>query len=138
MEAVELSPGQEFIVEKYPFVRSSYVEQDEDGAVVFPSWKPGIDHEIIGPEGEAQAVYDDLGKQILCVVSTHKPGKYPERVFYTRKWIDPDGNQFGKNSLRISVKHKFIRLTKGYGYGSREIEAPVPRFPPTPLEKECG
>ena len=50
------------------------------------------------------------------MVSTHKPGAFPTRVFYTRKWIDPQGKTFGKDALRVTTLGYFRTLTKGYRY----------------------
>lgn len=51
----------------------------------------------------------------LDVVATFKPGRFPERVFYTRRWVDPDGREFGKTGrLLIATAGQFRRLLKGY------------------------
>ena len=96
----------------YPFVWQ--VEGDID-AFKLESWRPGVRFEPIGPEDSA-AFADAMGFQILTVVSIHKPGKYPERVFYTRRWIDPDSEEFGNDALRVKSKVAFMKLTKGYRY----------------------
>lgn len=113
--------GKTFTVENYPFVLDEVTAMDVDGVASFTSWRPGSRYVVVGPEGEADAVYDGLGRQHLTVVSTHKPGRYPERIFYTRQWEDPDGKIFGKLSLRIAAKSKFMRLCRGYGVGVPEL-----------------
>lgn len=105
--------GDVFEVE-YPFVRVTYEAFDEEGTQTLLTWKPGCQYEYIGPEGETEAVYDGMGKQVLTVVDTFKPGHYPMRVFYTRKWIAPDGREFGRSNLRICTLEKFNRLTRGF------------------------
>ena len=110
----ELSPGQVFTF-AYPFVRSTFTEFDEDGTSEHPCWKPGVRQEGVPPTGEeVLQIADAIGEQSVTVVGTFKPGKFPERVFYTRKWIDPDGRTFGKNSLRITTVQGFRNLRRGY------------------------
>ena len=115
--------GQIFEV-AYPFIRTTYETFDEDGSHENPSWRPGCEYEGRG-YGEniwSEAVADGIGKQVLTVVDTFKPGKYPERVFYTVKWIAPDGAVFGKNKLHIATAEKFRRLTRGYMFGHTEFD----------------
>ena len=78
------------------------------------SWKPGVRWVPCSPE-DYEAVADAEGVMILTVVDTHKPpGRYAERVFYTRKWIDPDGVEFGHDRLLIISKGAFSRRASGY------------------------
>lgn len=110
----DLIAGQEFRVD-YPFIRDTYYVSDEDGGSEHPTWRPGCRYEPSGRYGEdTEAVCDGRGKQILTVVDTHKPGKYPTRVFYTIAWVDPDGRQFGKGKLHIATVDKFRRRTHGF------------------------
>ena len=106
--------GQVFEV-KYPFIRGEYTEMDADGPCTAKCWHPGVEFVSNGPR-DADAVADGVGTQVLTVVSTHKPGHYPPRVFYTRKWRDPDGKEFGKNSLHVSGAAHFTTLCRGYHY----------------------
>lgn len=98
----------------YPFVRATYFEMNEDGGCEQPTWRPGCEYEQVGPEGEVDAVADGLGKQILTVVDVHKPGKYPTRIFYTCKWVNPDGRAFGKGALKITTVEAFSRRACGF------------------------
>ena len=109
----ELLPGQVFTFQ-YPFVRSTFTEFDEEGSSEHPCWKPGVRHEMVPPEGGDLTIADARGHQQVTVVGTFKPGKFPERVFYTRKWIDPDGRIFGKNALRITTIQGFRSLRRGF------------------------
>lgn len=102
----------------YPFVRSTYFDGDD----LIPTWRPGVRFELLPDEGE-ESVADGVGEMHLHVVSTHKPGRYPERVFYIRQWRDPDGHVFGSPSLKIASIHKFRRLTAGYAFPYRLQEA---------------
>ena len=83
------------------------------------SWRPGVRHEQ-DPEdpynGEGIRLADGVGKQFITVVSVHKPGRYPERVFYTREWQDPDGKKFGKHGLRMTTTAALRRRVSGYHY----------------------
>jgi hypothetical protein len=117
---------EEFIIE-YPFVRSTYTEQDEEGMSEVACWKPGVEFVPTGQYGEdVDTVAHGVGKQRLTVISRHRPGKFPERVFYVRQWIDPDGKAFGKPKLRITTACAFTTLCRGYRYHFevRNIEVP--------------
>jgi len=107
--------GTETFTVEYPFIRCIGSEWGEDGTVYFLSWRPGIDYRMIGYHGDDSEEYANaMGKMHLTVVSTHKPGRYPERVFYTRQWESPDGKRFGKAGLKIATTYKFKRLCRGY------------------------
>ena len=70
------------------------------------TWYPGYQENPWGGGLEANGV----GKVQYAVISRHKPGRYPTRIFYTRTWIDPDGRTFGKSGLRMCTVNKFNRL----------------------------
>ncbi|MGI9485439.1 MAG: hypothetical protein ACR2RF_06065 [Geminicoccaceae bacterium] len=98
----------------YPFVlEDSTIGIDEDGGVIAKSWRPGVRWEPVGPE-DSDAFADGIGRQIVTVVSVHKPGRYPTRVFYTRKWKSPSGKVFG--NPRLMVTTVFAKLIRGYRY----------------------
>lgn len=111
---VKLIPGDVFTI-TYPFVRGEYVEGGFATAETpsVPSWLPGVEWRDITAEDSAPFA-DAEGKCLFTVVGTFKPGHYPERVFYTRKFVDPDGKEFGKTALRIATLDKFRRLAIGY------------------------
>lgn len=103
---------------RYPFVREKAIahwEYSEDGPVEIETWRPGIVYEQCGPE-DVEAVAHGEGLMLLNIVSSHKPGRYPERVFYERRWVDPDGNVFGRAKLLIATREKFNRLSRGYAH----------------------
>lgn len=93
---------------------------DPDGpySIEFMSWRPGVRLELRGHSEHHYTVeeHEGQGAQILTVIGVFKPGKYPTRVFYTRKWRDPDGKEFGKGALRIKVLSAFRRIISGYHY----------------------
>lgn len=99
----------------YPFIRDTFTERDETGFYEVKTWRPGARPEDDEPDG-VEFVADGMGEIILTVVSTHKPGRYPTRVFFTRKWINPDGKEFGKNGCRMTTAGKFRRLVRGYAH----------------------
>lgn len=107
-----LKPGQIFEV-TFPFYGDAYWNHDETGPYSEECWRPGCKQRLVPPDG-CEWVADGEGKMILTVVDVHKPGRYPERVFYTRKWIDPDGREFGKTNLHITTTPTFNRRASGY------------------------
>lgn len=116
MPAVEYKTGDRFEF-VYPFARDTYraVDEDEDGSgyADVPTWKVGVRHADKG-EGDIESIADGLGRCVVTVVSTHKPGKYPTRVFFTRTWIAPDGKAFGKTKCRMTTAATFKTLVQGY------------------------
>lgn len=110
----EFAAGQEFR-NKYPFIRDTYGEYDGEDFVEVATWRPGCRYEACGYYGDdSEAVADGDGCQILTVVSVHKPGSYPARVFYTVTWVDPEGRPFGKGKLHIATIEKFRRRSRGF------------------------
>lgn len=109
----------------YPFVRDTFIthEADSEGAfsAEIPTWRPGTRtdtrHSPIWTGEDVPDVYsvaDGMGAQLLWVISVHRPGTFQTRVFYTRKWRDPDGHQFGKGGLRVLSITGFRSLARGY------------------------
>jgi hypothetical protein len=97
----------------HPFIKTTFSEQDQDGFTEVSTWSPGVRFEDMG-EGDIESVADGIGAQLLTIVDIHKPGKFPTRVFYTRKWRDPAGKVFGKGALRIRSRAAFAMLAGGY------------------------
>ncbi len=100
---------------KYPFIRCVYTIYDEEGYSDVDCWRPGCREIMISQEGGGLEA-DGEGEMILEIISVHKPGKYPERIFYIRKWKDPSGEVFGRVALRICTTAKFKRLSDRYYY----------------------
>lgn len=112
----DFTAGQTITV-AYPFVRDRYVKIDEHGYNETPTWKPGCRYEETYNrygEPDYDVVADGMGSQILTIIDIHKPGKYPERVFFTIAWISPDGKKFGKSKLRIMTTEAFKRRASGF------------------------
>ena len=107
---------------KFPFVRETYSgplngEFVDDATV----WRPGtrrVPGEYDGGYGYEDETYeaDGEGFMVLEVLGAYKPGKYPERTFYLRRFIDPDGKEFGKAKVRVIATTAFKHMAKGYRY----------------------
>jgi hypothetical protein len=99
----------------YPFIFDKTPSGYEECGAPYDEgrWKPGVVWELVVPD-DSEAVANGVGKQILTVVSVHKPGRFQTRVFYTQAWIDPDGRTFGKNACRVMTLEKFRRRSRGY------------------------
>lgn len=106
--------GQVIEVANYPFVRDVFNGEDLDGYFQDECWRPGVVFDNEDAEWQQSAVADGVGAMILTVVSTHKPGNFPERVFFTRKWRDPDGKVYGRNKLFVRSEAVFTQLIRGY------------------------
>ncbi len=115
------TPGA-FFEARYPFFREKVsLPPDDPEANIYcetESWRPGTYTEVRGHgyDGEpyTHTVADGVGTIILTVVSVHKPGHFPTRVFFTRRWRDPDGREFGKTKLHQTTSSWFYTLANGY------------------------
>lgn len=126
MTQAELIKGQTYTLE-HPFVRSTYFEQDEDGGGNVISWKPGVIYEYeddgSGYRGQHVCFAHGVGSVHYTVVDLHKlPHPYPARVFYTRKWTDPDGRMFGKNKLLMTTLPALKRRVNETGLVRHKVE----------------
>ena len=117
----KIQAGKTYTVTGYPFVRyvANLLDEDDGNPYQTEGWRPGFTKEEDENAGshfpELHYVADGTGSMVLDVVATFKPGRFPERVFYTRRWVDPDGREFGKpGKLRIATTGQFRRLIKGY------------------------
>ena len=109
----------------YPFFRCKtvdYSKLDIPNQPKTESWRPGT-YWKQDANGEADCLADGVGERIFEIVSIHKPGKYPTRVFYLQRWKDPDGKEFERkrNPLRITSVGNFRVMLKGYRY-SYDVE----------------
>lgn len=100
---------------EFPFVRVDYTPPpDEEGpSGPVKTWKPGTVYACASPSEEFQLA-EGVGLMRLVEVSRHKPGKFPERVFYTRSFVDPGGREFGNRRLRMTTRVAFERMCRGY------------------------
>ena len=124
---IRIEAGQTHTVDNYPFVRYVASLIGDDGYYQTEGWRPGCIIEEDENAGsyfpETHYIADGVGSMVLDVVATFKPGRFPERVFYTRRWVDPDGREFGQTGkLRIATTGQFRRLLKGYRHDFEVIE----------------
>lgn len=101
----------------HPFKLEAYQPIPDDPEGGYPekvnTWVPGWRYEDSGPEDVDEA-WDGEGTQRRTIISIHRPApRYPERVFYTRQWVDPAGHMFGKANLRCVVAPTFRRWLHG-------------------------
>ena len=118
---IKIEAGQTHPVACYPVVGyvAKLLDKDDGCPYQNEGWRPGCtletDENAGGYFPEKHYVADGVGSMVLDVVATFKPGRFPERVFYTRRWVDPDGREFGKpNKLRVTTAAHFRSLLKGY------------------------
>ena len=107
---------------RYPFYRTTYQRfvgcGPTESVELIESWRPGCDSD--GQEDQSEGsddrywFSDGHGEMLLEVVAEFKPGRFPARVFFTRKWKDPDGKVFGLPKLRMTTRTNFLKLLKGY------------------------
>ncbi|MBL4826121.1 MAG: hypothetical protein JKY66_00140 [Spongiibacteraceae bacterium] len=109
--SVDIIEGAVFEI-AYPFSRTIFLDKDAGQSA---SWEPRTYEVLIYPDDSEMAA-DANGKCTLSVVSVHRPGKFPTRVFFTRKFTNPAGHTFGKNKLIIKTMGNFRRLISGYLY----------------------
>lgn len=127
MSVPEFVCGQEHRA-PYPFVRTTWEAPPEDPCEMDAppnmqtSWRPGVEHENLSQYSE-WTYAEGMGEVVFTVVAVFKPGSYPERVFYLRNWITPDGKRFGKNNLRMTTTQNFRQLIKGYRHDYEMAEA---------------
>lgn len=111
----------------HPFIREAdtHTEFDADGfsSREVSSWRPGVRNEPVYPD-DAECVADAMGAQLITVVGTYRPGKFPTRVFFTRQWRDPDGKVFGRGKLHITTLGCFRGLLRGYRVEFRLVREP--------------
>jgi hypothetical protein len=106
----------------HPFVREEYHGFDEDGPFKRMTWRPGVRPEPVYPD-DAEEVADGIGTQIITIISIHKPGRYPTRIFFTRRWRDPQGHEFGKTKLCTAVQSAFRTRCNGYRHEFRVADS---------------
>lgn len=109
----------------YPFCLEEVELSGDDGegnwgSYKTKSWIPKTRSVLVYPD-DAEEVADGIGEQILTIVGIYQPTGFPTRVFFTRKWKDPDGKEFGKNKCHIKTKASFTKLTKGFAYPFRVL-----------------
>ena len=78
-------------------------------------WLPGCRlQDPVGAWDEGGYVADDWGDMLINEVQRVSIPGYEDRVFYTRQWRDPLGNEFGKRDLRCKGARAFKQMIKGW------------------------
>jgi hypothetical protein len=117
----------------YPFVRVVHTEWWTEAEV--PGWRPGTELEYVDlhpDEGESYGVAEGTGWMRLREVGrSDMSGSWQPRVFYVRTWVDPDGKEFGKLTLRHATAAAFAKLQLGYRHPFRLVHRPAPQAPLT-------
>lgn len=108
----------------YPFVRCKASIFDGEGYAEIDSWRPGTEYGPPDPYSDVERQADGIGSMTITEVGRYKPGRFPERVFYTRTFTTPDGVAFGKGGLHVAVASKFSRITTRYGHPYKVIDTP--------------
>lgn len=108
----EIAIGKTYSV-RYPFFVTIFEGFDADGPFQQESWRPGCGSDR-NDDNDRSWFSDGHGEMLLEVIAEFKPGRFPERVFFVRKWKDPDGKVFGLNKLRMTTHNNFVRMLKGY------------------------
>ncbi|KDC09721.1 hypothetical protein AZ19_3626 [Bordetella bronchiseptica E012] len=102
----------------YPFALEEYSGPKDGEFYDGKTWRPGIRFEVRDSgylyDPDQVAIADGMGQMVLEVVSRHKPGKFPERTFFLRSFVDPNGRAFGKARLRVTTTPAFKRMAAGY------------------------
>jgi hypothetical protein len=112
----EIVPGATFTT-RAPFVRYMATMLDADGPSEVPGWRPGAWNTHYIPPDDAENLADAEGYVEYNVVSVHKPPGYPERVFFRRVFITPDGKRLNgpkSRALRVSTTPAFRRRISGW------------------------
>lgn len=115
----------------YPFCWDTFISYPgEDGpSVESDTWRPGTrfvetdSRSYYDDDPDVESVADGMGFMLAEIISVHKPGRFPERVFFVRTWETPAGKVFGKTKLRITTTHAFRRLIKGYRHEFELVES---------------
>ena len=102
---------------KFPFIREKY-SGPLDGEIVddIDTWRPGTRREWLQDDYDTEEWWtaDGEGSMVLEELGSFKPGRFPERTFYLRRFVDPSGKQFGKDKVRVIASSAFKRMLKGY------------------------
>lgn len=93
------------------FVRTHPFTLDTSGAF---KWRPGAWESEPRHNDDPMPACHGLGFVYFKVVSVHKPGRYPTRVFYTRRFVTPDDEALPESGCLCVTMEKFKRLRKDF------------------------
>lgn len=107
---------------EYPFFRSyrELYSSENDSYNICETWEAGVKTVVTGTNYQDYIYTDlmanDVGEMIITELGRFKPEGYPERVFFKREFINPDGVKFGNTKCRIATTGRFNKLIKGYAH----------------------
>ena len=90
---------------KVPFHHWSRGEED--------GYSPGCE-KCTGDDGEIAYGADEWGHMLISEIQRVAIPGYEDRIFYTRRWRDPLGNEFGKRDLKCKGARAFRQMLKGW------------------------
>ncbi len=102
----------------HPFTRCIVTGWDELEGKTYKEkrWRPGAwATEYLQPDDACQAAHSE-GECIFRVKGEYKPGRYPNRIFFTQQFIDPDGNTMKESYLRIKTQSAFLNQVKKFPF----------------------
>ena len=107
----------------YPFIKAPVTLMDDEGPFTMMSWRPGTIDPPVGtrlyPEHSADhfRMAHGEGHMLLRMIKeVELPSPYKTRVFYVRRWRDPDGKEFGKTTLRVCTFRVWASMRTGYRF----------------------
>ena len=103
-----IEPGATFI-RPHPFTKCAPPRGHGDKPPL--RWRPGAwNHEGEWPSAHA------MGSVTFHVVSLHSPPRYPRRVFFTRRFTDPDGALLKQSGLLCKTLNTFEGNVEDIGF----------------------
>lgn len=92
------------------------------GVIKVKSWRPGVRHEPTAPD-DFEAVWDGEGLELRRVVAVVTIEDGGVRILYRRSYRKPDGQEFGKTTVRITTPSAFGAWARGSNMGLwRELQ----------------
>lgn len=89
---------------------------DGFGTIKVKSWRPGVRDQFTAPD-DFEAVWDGEGvelRRIVAVVTIEGGGS---RILYRRSYRRPDGEEFGKSTVRMTTPSAFSAWARGSNMG---------------------
>lgn len=96
--------------------------EEGQGDLAIERWRPGAWGIAADGPDSAIASCNGLGSVTFCVVSTHKPPGYPERVFFKRQFFTPEGKAYAPSRLMNCITRKFKRDIEKFPFPFEVVE----------------
>ena len=105
----------------YPFIKAPVTLMDDEGQFTMLSWRPGTlepkKREYLEHSDDYYRIAHSEGHMLVrYILSVQMPKPYVNRVFYVRRWRDPDGKEFGKRDLRVCTVRRYDDMVRGYRF----------------------